>query len=65
MLKADVTLRGNYQPRTQALDWESWDRLVHISCSHTYREVPVSTKNKMAEDEPHRGVLKLLQAVVR
>ena len=63
--EADVTLRGNYQPRTQASDWESWDRLVHTLCSHTYRVVPVSTKNKMAEDEPRRGVLNLLQAVVR
>ena len=54
-----------FTPRTQAWAWESWDRVVHTSCSHTYSIVPVSTKNKMAEDEPHRGVLKLLQAVVR
>ena len=25
--EADVTLRGNYQPRTQAWAWESWDEL--------------------------------------
>ena len=29
--EADVTLRGNYQPRTQAWAWESWDEHEELS----------------------------------